>query len=222
MTDSQDLGSTQCFDSVDRVDKADNDIQGGNLSVPVITHTAMVDNGQHVELHGSTLTAVIDVPDEESAQPRRKRLRGKQPPPAPYDTMVVTRAREQQAPDVPQSGDIIMILKRNYLDLILAGNKVLEIRHCRWTPCKVYLGCKSFIYGTAYLQEAIYIETPEEFQKLHSQHCVHGNKLPYAKHNWAIPLSEVSKIDPPVPYCHPRGAQTRLKYRPVASAKAVI
>lgn len=105
-----------------------------------------------------------------------------------------------------------MVVKQYYLDLILVGEKVFEIRHCQWTPEKVFLGYTGFIYGSARLQKATNITTHQHFKELRNMHCVDAEVLPYRKHNWGIPLTEVRRIEPPVPYVHPRGTQTRAKY----------
>ena len=51
----------------------------------------------------------------------------------------------------PKAGDRILILQPVWLDLILAGEKTLEIRGSSLRPGKYFLGCKKQILAVAHL-----------------------------------------------------------------------
>ena len=112
----------------------------------------------------------------------------------------------------PLNGDKILVLQKQWLDLILQCEKKLEIRGRRFRPGTYFLGCKSLIYGIVQLGKAEQITDVDEWIKRRSLHCVSADHLPY-KRTFAIPILHVEKIDTPLPYIHPRGAVGIVRYR---------
>ena len=111
----------------------------------------------------------------------------------------------------PQPGDRILVLKKHWLDKILAGVKTVELRHIRLKPGRCFLGHKSLIYGVAYLGDAELVPTMAEFRARFEEHRVDVDRLPY-KTTWAIPMNKVRKT-PPWSYVHNKGAVGVVRYR---------
>ena len=105
----------------------------------------------------------------------------------------------------PMDGDSIMVLQKKWLDLILAGQKVLEIRNSNKTPGVVFLGHRGLIYGVAVLMPAEEIISISRFRDLAPCHRCDSDELPHQR-TWALPLKDVRRISPPIVYHHSRGA----------------
>ena len=114
--------------------------------------------------------------------------------------------------DTPVDGDRILILKDRWLDLILSGQKTMEVRGQRVQPGRYWLGSRGLIRGVAVLDPAAHIKTEDEWASLRPQHCVFGRKLPYKK-TWGMPISSRRSLENPLPYIHPRGAIGIVIYR---------
>jgi len=112
----------------------------------------------------------------------------------------------------PQPGDKILLLKQPWLDMVLLGQKNLEIRALPYASGNYWLGRKSCIYGLARLGRAIPISTVKGWNALRPRHRVESLTLPYRK-TFGLPVLSVVAVAP-VPYWHPRGAMQIVKYRP--------
>ena len=66
----------------------------------------------------------------------------------------------------PRVGERILVLREDWLELILAGHKDLEIRGMRLREGDVWLGCRSTILGKARLGPAVTIGTEQEWAAL--------------------------------------------------------
>ena len=113
---------------------------------------------------------------------------------------------------MPHNGDRILVLKQNWLALVLAGDKTLEVRGKRLRAGRCFFGCKGAIYASAALDDAIEILDTQQWDSLRSQHRVPGNDLPY-KRTFGLPLHSIERISPPIPFHHPKGAVGIVKYR---------
>lgn len=108
-----------------------------------------------------------------------------------------------------------LVIKKKWLDLILSGEKTVEIRGCN---CKhrgiigLIESGSGKIVGIANLTASAYLNR-ENWEKLYSSHKVplSYDKLPYKKpHGWSI--SNARRIDP-IPYSHPQGAVIWVKVK---------
>ena len=113
----------------------------------------------------------------------------------------------------PLGGDRVLVLRYEWLEQILGGDKTLEIRGARLHEGDCWLGCRGTVYAKAYIGKALPIETTEEWAALRPQHCVPSPDLPY-KRTWALPLCSVSRLRHQAPYEHRRGAIGIAKFRP--------
>ena len=113
----------------------------------------------------------------------------------------------------PREGERILVFREEWLELILSGQKDLEIRPARLREGDAWLGCKSTIFGKARLGPAAEIATEQEWAALRSRHLVDGVALPYNT-TWALPLQSVMRLRAGIPYVHRRGAIGIVKYRP--------
>ena len=106
-------------------------------------------------------------------------------------------------PQTPQPGDRILVLKKQWLDMILAEEKTMEIRGCNFRPGSYYLGCRGEITGVIELGVGDLLDTEEQWVQLRPRHRVPGSR-PYKK-TWGLPIQRVAKMDN-ISYHHPRGA----------------
>ena len=112
----------------------------------------------------------------------------------------------------PQPGDKILIVKQPWMDMVLLGQKKLEIRALPYSSGNYWLGRKSCIYGLARLGRAIPISTVTDWHALRPRHRVESQTLPYRK-TFGLPILRAVAVAP-MPYLHPRGAISLVKYRP--------
>ena len=113
----------------------------------------------------------------------------------------------------PRVGDRILVLRPVWLDLILAGDKTMEIRSSPLRPGKYFLGCKQRILAVAHLGHPRRITTIEQWVELRPLHCVMSDELPY-KRTFGLPIDSLHRVSAAIPYAHPRGAVSVVKYRP--------
>ena len=78
----------------------------------------------------------------------------------------------------PRNGDRIRALRKNWVALVLAGSKTMDMRSQRLKAGKTHLDCKGVIYASATLGNAISIQTTQQWDSLRQHHRVHGNALP--------------------------------------------
>ena len=79
----------------------------------------------------------------------------------------------------PGAGERILILRAEWLERILSGEKTLEIRGARLREGDVWLGCRSNVLGKARLGPAVAIGTEEDWVALRPRHLVANAALPY-------------------------------------------
>ena len=108
-------------------------------------------------------------------------------------------------------GEKILAVRPYWLDLILAGEKTLEIRGTPYRPGKYFLGYSKRILSVAQLGNPVRIGSAEQWVSLQSQHRVVTETLPYKK-TFGLPILCVRAVRP-VSYHHPRGAITIVRYR---------
>ena len=111
----------------------------------------------------------------------------------------------------PLPGDRILVLRPHWLNLILAGEKTLEIRGRNLSARNYWLGTRGMIHGCAMLEPAMLINTAQAWQELRHRHRVESDELPY-KTTYALPIRRCRRVTP-IPYVHPRGAVGIVKYR---------
>ena len=113
----------------------------------------------------------------------------------------------------PRVGERILILRKEWLERILEGEKTIEIRGTRLREGDVWLGNKGVVSGKARLGPAVLIDTEQEWSALRLQHLVENTALPY-KTTWGLPLQSVARLPEGVPFLHRRGAIGIVKFRP--------
>jgi hypothetical protein len=106
----------------------------------------------------------------------------------------------------PASGDRILVMRRAWLDLVLSGEKTMEIRAMPLRKGATYfLGCKGHVYGSVVVAEVQRLDSDEEWRGLLQSHLWDRADLPY-KRTFAHSLLNLAASAVPVPYKHPRGA----------------
>ena len=112
----------------------------------------------------------------------------------------------------PRPGERILVLRPEWLELILSGHKKMEIRGTRLREGDAWLGCRSMVFGRARLGPALAISTEREWVSLRPEHLVADAALPY-KQSFGLPLRSVTRLRHGVSYVHPRGAIGIVKFR---------
>ena len=112
----------------------------------------------------------------------------------------------------PKDGDRILLIKQKWLALVLAGDKTMEVRGKRLRAGKCFFARKGVIYASAALGDAIEIPDAQQWESLQHLHCVPGKVLPYAR-TFGLPINGVERLNPPIPFHHPKGAVGIVKYR---------
>ena len=120
----------------------------------------------------------------------------------------------------------IFVLTRKYLDLILTGRKTLEIRCRRYRPGPAYIGTSSppLVYAKLVIGETFEITTLQQWRALEKQHRACDFKgrdtLPYKRSKttatYALPISDVQRLQTPLPYKWRQGCVGMAKFRPAA------
>ena len=131
--------------------------------------------------------------------------------PLAQGTVIVGVPRNLPRMAGPLPGDRILVLRPHWLNLILAGEKTLEIRGRNLSAGNYWLGTRGMIHGCAMLEPAMLINTAQAWQELRHRHRVESNELPY-KTTYALPVRQCRRVTP-IPYVHPRGAVGIVKYR---------
>ena len=97
--------------------------------------------------------------------------------------------------------------------MIIVADETMEARCSSLRPGKYFLGCKKRILAVAYLGLPRRITTVEKWVELRPLHCVASDELPY-KRTFGLPTMPVHRVSAAIPYAHPRGAISIVKYRP--------
>ena len=113
--------------------------------------------------------------------------------------------------EAPRRGDRILVFRLHWLNLILAGEKDLEIRSQNLSGGRYWLGCRGTIYGLAMLEPAMPINSAAAWRRLRHRHRVGVDKLPYKK-TYGLAIRQCRRVTP-TPFEHPRGAIGIVKYR---------
>ena len=118
----------------------------------------------------------------------------------------------------------IFVLTRKYLDLILTGRKTLEIRCRRYRPGPAYIGTSSppLVYAKLVIGETFEITTLQQWRALEKQHRACDFKgrdtLPYKRSKttatYALPISDVQRLQTPLPYKWRQGCVGMAKFPP--------
>ena len=128
----------------------------------------------------------------------------------------------------PKPGDRILVLRACWLDLVLAGEKTLEIRSRKLSPGLYWIGTKGEdsrsrslasrdpdpdLQGTSIVKLHVLNSCnpdTQAFRQLRHLHCVDLHDLPYRK-TYALPISHYRRLSP-ISYMHPRGAIGIVRY----------
>ena len=120
--------------------------------------------------------------------------------------------------DAPMPGYKILVIRPYRLDLILAGEKSLEIRGTPYRPGRYFLGYSRQVLALAQLGNLVRIASAGHWVSLHSQHHVVTETLPY-KRTFGLRILSVRAVRP-VPFHHPRGPITIVRHRTLRFARA--
>lgn len=105
-------------------------------------------------------------------------------------------------------------MKRRWLELILAGEKTLEIRSRRYRPGVYFLGCEGEILARVRISNAFRVDSDESWHDLAKSHCVvERTTRMYGERCWAHELTEVLGV-PRAEYDRYRGPVGVRKFWP--------
>lgn len=104
-----------------------------------------------------------------------------------------------------------LIIKKHWLDKILSGEKIWEMRsmntNIRGHILLIQSGSGK-ILGEAHLHNCIEVDTTDK--ELKKYHCIGDEEL-LRKYSYAWVLTNVVKFEKPIPYKHPQGAVIWVK-----------
>ena len=119
--------------------------------------------------------------------------------------------------ETPELMARILILGQNWADLVMAGEKCIELRKTRISSCKqpemMYLGVKDTIFARCLVCPGVKIENEEQFNMLRNGHRWEDEKLPYGFPFMGHALLQVQALKP-VEFQRVWGTIGRALYRP--------
>ena len=104
------------------------------------------------------------------------------------------------------------MLKQNWLALVLAGNKTMEVRGKKLRAGTCFFGWKGGIYASATLGDAIEIPDAQQWESLRHLHRDPALVRPYTR-TFGLPIHNIERFNPPIPFHHPKGAIGIVKFR---------
>ena len=114
----------------------------------------------------------------------------------------------------PQVGEPMFVISMaGMLELILEGKKTIEIRHMNYTPKRRWIVRDMKIVAVANFGVGVLISDDDQWRKLVPEHHVDIPSKPYQK-TWALPITHVEHVDPPIRYHHAKGAMGTPRFRP--------
>ena len=115
-------------------------------------------------------------------------------------------------PTPPRLNDRILVFKPQWLSLILAREKTLEVRGRAYRAGRYYLGSGGVIKAQCHLGHAVHVATLRQFKRLeHGHRHFTARVLPYNK-TFVFEIQSLREIT--VPYRHPMGAIGLVRYVP--------
>lgn len=127
------------------------------------------------------------------------------------------RARQVKGAVRPLEGDAILVLKKPYVDAIIAGEKTLEIRRTRMKAGVRWLASQGMVHGVAEFGAAEVVASDQEWQACMPHHMWDVPKRPYAACTYKHEVRGPVRIAP-IPYQRLRGQIGFAKYRPLRAA----
>ena len=112
----------------------------------------------------------------------------------------------------PGAGDRFLVLKWQWIQLILSQTKTMEIRGVAFRRGRYFLGFKSNVYGCVELGDPMRIASGAEWAAFRHFHRVEARELPYRK-TFGCPILRAQALSKPIPFIHPKGAVGIVKYR---------
>ena len=113
----------------------------------------------------------------------------------------------------PAPGDRVLLLKKQWLDMILRGEKVVEVRGQRLKPGPAWLACGPYVYAIVEFDAAQKALDLATFQQRWPEHRLVAAQLPYAR-TWLWPIQSVRSLPRPVARRTRPGPVTWDKFAP--------
>ena len=109
---------------------------------------------------------------------------------------------ERQGQKKPCLNDRIMVLKCDWLEMVLQGKKTMEIRSRKYRPGFVWLAASGSIYGSATIDTSVVL-SEDEFRARGPEHPWPADRsLPYRR-LCGLTLTDVQRLDAPIAYWRP-------------------
>ncbi|CAJ1412828.1 unnamed protein product [Effrenium voratum] len=107
---------------------------------------------------------------------------------------------------VPAVGDRVLVMRQPWLDLVLSGEKTLELRATRHALGRVWLGMGGKVYGGVTIAGSRVL-SEAEFHEFADQHLwPRDAALPYERRVCGLALTAPQRLAEPIPYWRPPGA----------------
>ena len=133
--------------------------------------------------------------------------------PSDQDVVPAPMVILNQPPIPPELGGSILVLKREYFDMMISSLKRLEIRAQNLAQGLRDVGHGGQIYGAIVMAKGIHIPNNEIWRELQPYHRHPSATLPY-KDTYALPVREVILFTHTIPYVHRLGSVGTAKYVP--------
>ena len=143
------------------------------------------------------------------------------PKPAACDALPAGRAMPARIPgrfppaDQPRPlpGDRLLLFRKHWLDLVLAGDKVVEVRGMSCRPGGAWAGCDGRVHVWLEFGTSEYVSSVSAFRARLPEHHVDVAVLPYTRtHLWPILARRI--LPEPVPYHRAPGPVNWARFRP--------
>ena len=117
----------------------------------------------------------------------------------------VRQAMEEDEHALPRVGARIMVVRDPWLQMILSGEKTMEIRGTKCRTGLVWVGSRGFVHGSVTITQSIEM-TAEEFAARRSEHhWPEGRALPYER-LCGLLLTDPKMLQAPIEYGRPPAA----------------
>ena len=108
-----------------------------------------------------------------------------------------------------------LIIKKEWLDLILSGEKTIELRsrmtNIRGRILLVESG-SGMIMGACNIIDCVEYFTLASFEHQKPRHHAHAGFWGRYKYGWCIEIGSEKRFSTPIPYNHPQGAVIWVKF----------
>ena len=117
----------------------------------------------------------------------------------------VRQAMEEDEHVLPLVGARVMVVHDPWLQMILSGEKTMELRGAKCRSGLVWVGSKGLVHGSVTITQSIEMTTEEFTARRSEHHWPEGRALPYQR-LCGLLLTGAKKLEAPIAYWRPPAA----------------